>query len=100
MSENPRPFSRWWLLLPLLPWTILALFLFLCLGVWPTGAPQLFFGRHWIPWSWLVLPVALGLLGTITLFFGRFQVQRRKVFRISLAAALLPVGFVIAGLAW
>jgi len=50
--------------------------------------------------SWLLLPATLGLLGTSALFLGRFQVQRRKGFRISLAAVLISVGFVVAGLAW
>jgi len=101
MSETTRPLSRWWLLLPLLPWAFLSLILFLGFGGESgSGGPPLFFGKHWIPLSWLLLPVALGLLGTCALFLGRFQVQRRKGFRISLAAALISAGFVVAGLAW
>ncbi|HOD31947.1 MAG TPA: S41 family peptidase [Holophaga sp.] len=99
MSEDHRPpLRRAWLLLPILIWGLLTV-LTLILMQFPTG-PQLFLGEHWFPWSWLLTPVAAGLMSSLALWLRRFDGKRRIGFRVALLASAGIVALVIAGLAW
>lgn len=96
MPDLKRPLSRGWLILPLLPWGLLAVALRSAVPA-PSGAQLRFLG-HWMPWSWLVPPVALGLLGTLALLLGPFPSRRRSGFWTSLGASLLCIGLIAVGL--
>ncbi len=102
MSTDTKPPSRWPLLLPLLLWGLLT---FVGIASLPlSSGPQLFLGPidqgTWIPWSYVVPPIFLGLLTTMALWFRRFTPYRRRGLWISTAASLSCLAFVVMGLSW